>query len=106
MTTATREATAERLLRASAEHSYDPQTEIDWPAPLVPSAYFQPPERSSLYGTQLWEQLSEEQRIELTKHEVASVASVGVWFELILMQMLVRHAYDRDPRSAHCQYAL
>jgi hypothetical protein len=37
---------------------------------------------------------------------VASIASVGVWFELILMQMLVRHAYDRDPRTAHVQYAL
>jgi hypothetical protein len=106
MTTATREATAERLLRASLEHSYEPATAIDWTASPVPGAYYQPPERSSLYGTPLWEQLSVAQRIELTKHEVASIASVGVWFELILMQMLVRHAYNRDPKTAHVQYAL
>jgi hypothetical protein len=103
---ATREATAERLLRASLEHSYEPATAIDWDAPLLPDAYYQAPERSSLYGTHLWDQLSDEQRIELTKHEVASIASVGVWFELILMQMLIRHTYNRDPQTAHVQYAL
>jgi hypothetical protein len=106
MTTATREATAGRLLRASLEHSYEPATAIDWTAPLLPGAYYQAPERCSLYGTELWDRLTEEQRIELSKHEVASIASVGVWFELILMQMLVRHSYNRDPRSAHVQYAL
>jgi hypothetical protein len=101
-----REQTATRLLRGSAEHSYDPLTEIDWAAPLVPGAYWQPPERSSLYGTELWERLTEEQRVELTKHEIASIASVGVWFELILMQMLVRDIYQRDPLTAHVQYGL
>lgn len=56
--------------------------------------YFAPPYRSSLYGTELWDRLTEAQRIEVTKHEVAGIASVGIWFETILMQMLVRHAYD------------
>jgi hypothetical protein len=106
MTTATREVTAERLLQASLEHSYEPATAIDWSAAPVPGAYYQAPERSSLYGTTLWDQLTDEQRIELSKHEVASIASVGVWFELILMQMLIRHAYNRDPKTAHVQYAL
>jgi hypothetical protein len=106
MTTATREATAQRLLRASLDHSFEPATEIDWNARPIPGAYYQPPERSSLYGTYLWDRLTEEQRIELTKHEVACIASVGVWFELVLMQMLIRHAYDRDPQTAHVQYAL
>ena len=31
---------------------------------------------------------------------------MGLWFEIILMQMLLRYAYDRDPRRAHIQYAL
>ena len=79
---------------------------IDWDAPFVPGKYFVPPHRCSLYGTPLWERLSEEQRIELTKHEVASVASLGVWFETILMQLLVRDYYTRDPTAAHAQYAL
>jgi hypothetical protein len=101
-----REETAARLLRSSAERSLDPYVEIDWTSPATPGAYYQPPERSSLYGTALWDAMSEEQRTELTKHEIASIASVGVWFELILMQMLVRDIYDRDPRTAHVQYGL
>jgi hypothetical protein len=100
------ERTAERLLRSSREHTQDPDTAIDWAAPLVDGMYFAPPERLSLYGTALWDRLSPQQRIELSRHEVASVASVGLWFELILMQFLIRHAYGLDPLSRHAQYAL
>jgi hypothetical protein len=100
-----REHSADRLLESSAKTSYDPVVHIDWDAPLPADRYYTPPHRSSLYGTALWEQLSQEQRIELTKHELASIASMGIWFETILMQMLVRHAYDRDPTSSHIQYA-
>ncbi|MGW4891591.1 AurF N-oxygenase family protein [Kitasatospora sp. NPDC004240] len=101
-----RERTARRLLASSAKLSFDPLKEIDWTAEPLPGRYYCAPERLSLYGTPLWERLTEEQRIELSKHEVASVASVGIWFEEILMQMLLRHAFDRDPTSAHVQYAL
>ena len=100
-----RERTAERLLRSSATATYDPVVDIDWDAPLEPDRFFAPPHRLSLYGTDLWEQLTAEQRIELSRHEVASIASVGIWFETILTQMLVRHTYDEDPTSAHVQYA-
>src|SRR4051812_6663364 len=106
MTTTDRDRTATRLLRSSAEHSYDPGVEIDWDAPLVPGMYFVPPHRSSLYGTALWDGLTEEQRITLTRHEVASIAGLGVWFETILMQLLIRGYYRQDPTQAHAQYAL
>lgn len=101
-----REETAQSLLRASAMHSFDPVVDIDWAAPLAADRFYLPPERVSLYGTPLWDGLTMAQRIELSKHEVASMASVGIWFEMILMQMLVRHAYDLDPTSAHVKYAL
>ncbi|WBB68528.1 diiron oxygenase [Micromonospora sp. WMMD812] len=100
------EVLAERLLAASLRTSYDPAVDLDWDAPHLPGAYWLPPHRSSLYGTPLWEHLGEERRIELTKHEVASAASAGVWFETILMQMLIRHYYDDDPTSRRAQYAL
>jgi hypothetical protein len=101
-----REATAQRLLRASLDHSFEPTTDIDWDAPLVDGLWGIPQHRSSLYGTDLWESLTEEQRRTLTIHEVCSVARIGLWFEMILMQMLLRYAYDRDPRRRHIQYAL
>jgi hypothetical protein len=65
-----------------------------------------PAHRSSLYGTELWEGLTEQERRTLTVHEVCSVARIGLWFEMILMQMLLRYSYDRDPRRRHIQYAL
>jgi P-aminobenzoate N-oxygenase AurF len=101
-----RTETAERLLRSSLEHSYEPSTDVDWDAPVLPGVFAIPPHRVSLYGTDLWERLSHDQRVELSKHEVCSVARIGVWFEIILMQLLLRYAYDRDPRDPHIHYAL
>ena len=100
-----REDIAGRLLRSSAKASYDPLTTIDWETPVDPDRYAIPPHRVSLYGTELWDQLTEAQRKELSRQEVASVACVGIWFEAILMQMLIRHAYDRDPTTNHVQYS-
>lgn len=84
----------------------DPTVEVDWDAPLAEGAPFIPLNRLSVCGTSLFEEMDDGQRLELSRHEVASMASVGIWFELILMQMLVRHAYDLDPTSAHVRYAL
>jgi hypothetical protein len=101
-----REQVADRLLRASAEHSHDPLAEIDWDAPLVEGMFFLPERRISLYGTPLWERMSHDQRVELSRHEVASTAGIGIWFEVILMQMLSRYIYDRDLQQRHLQYGL
>ncbi len=95
-----------RLLDASARTDYDPFVDIDWAAPLDPGKAYMPLERTSLYGTDLWRGLSQEQRVELSKHEIASIAGVGLWFEIILMQLLIRYAYDLDPATPHAQYAL
>ena len=60
----------------------------------------------SLYGTELWERLTPEQRIELGKHEACSVASVGLWFETLLMQRLLKDFYAEDPTTERAQWAL
>ena len=103
--TTDREDIAKRLLRGSAKASFDPLVEIDWDAPVDPDMWAIRPERISIYGTPLWDSLSEEKRKELSRLEVASVATIGIWFETILMQMLVRHAYRNDPTTLHVQYA-
>jgi len=101
-----RETVASRLLRSTAARSYDPDLDIDWSAPLVPGKGFILEHRCSLYGTALWQRLSPEQRLELGKHEAASVASTGIWLELMLMRILAKLAYRGDPVSAHVQYGL
>lgn len=101
-----REQVAERLLDSSARHSFDPDTELDWDAPLEEGKWFWPPELVSLYDTPLWRRMSLERQQDLARHEAASLASLGIWFEIILMQLLVRHIYDKPVTSAHVRYAL
>ncbi|WP_202918495.1 AurF N-oxygenase family protein [Streptomyces cavernae] len=101
-----RESVARRLLESSARHSFDPDRELDWDAPFEDGKWFWPPELVSLYDTPLWRRMSERQRMDLARHEAASLASLGIWFEIILMQLLVRHIYDKSVTSAHVRYAL
>jgi para-aminobenzoate N-oxygenase AurF len=97
---------AQRLLTASARHSYDPDLDIDWDAPLVEGRHALPPRRISLYGTALWDRLSEPQRITLGTHEWCSITRFGIWFEVLLMRMLARHIYPMDAGSPLVRYAL
>ncbi|MFE3639420.1 diiron oxygenase [Streptomyces sp. NPDC059169] len=101
-----REQVAARLLASSAKHSFDPDTELDWDAPAEEGKWFWPPELVSLYDTPLWKGMPEERRMELARREAASLASLGIWFEIILMQLLVRHIYDKPVTSNHVRYAL
>ncbi|MGW4201192.1 AurF N-oxygenase family protein [Streptomyces sp. NPDC004726] len=101
-----REQVAQRLLEASAKHSFDPDAELDWDSPFEEGKWFWPPELVSLYDTPLWRRMSEEQRMDLARHEAASLASLGIWFEIILMQLLIRHIYDKPLTSGHVRYAL
>ncbi|MGW7056630.1 AurF N-oxygenase family protein [Streptomyces sp. NPDC054887] len=97
---------AQRLLASAAKLSYDPESEVDWDTPLDRAFHGASPEWSTLFGTEYWEQLSEAQRKELTRQEAASVASTGIWFEMILQQMILRDIYAQDPTDARFQWAL
>lgn len=97
---------ARRLLESSAKLSYDPATQVDWDTPLDEEFHGMSPEWSTLYGTRYWQELTEEQRRELTRQESASVASTGIWFEMILQQMVLRDMYAKDPTDPRFQWAL
>jgi len=97
--------TAQRLLGSATRLSRDPETEIDWDAPIG-DGYGMSPEWSTLYGTPYWDELTDAQQRELTRHESASVATTGIWFELILQQLVLRDVYDKPARSAEFQWAL
>lgn len=97
---------ARRLLESSAKLSYDPATEVDWDTPLDEDHHGMSPEWSTLYGTRYWQELTEAQRKELTRQESACVASTGIWFEMILQQMVLRDMYAKDPTDPRFQWAL
>ncbi|GHB04192.1 MULTISPECIES: AurF N-oxygenase family protein [Streptomyces] len=97
---------ARRLLDSAARLAYDPATEVDWETPLDKDFHGASPEWSTLYGTAYWGELTDAQRKELTRQEAASVASTGIWFEMILQQMVLRDIYAKDPTGADVQWAL
>lgn len=97
---------ARRLLDSAAKLSYDPATEVDWNTPLDPDHHGASPEWSTLYGTAYWQELTDAQRKALTRQEAASVASTGIWFEMILQQMVLRDMYAKDPTDPRFQWAL
>src|SRR3569833_574485 len=101
-----RQEMSTRLLRSSAKKSYDPVVDIDWAADIPADLYGLSPEWSSLYGTPLWDEMTEEQRVPLTVHEYCSISGVGIWFEVLLMQLVLRDIYGDDPAQPHFQWAL
>ncbi|SEG80870.1 P-aminobenzoate N-oxygenase AurF [Thermomonospora echinospora] len=101
-----REPLAERLIKISRRHSFDPDTDVDWERPLDPDRFYMPPPLVSLYETPLWDAMTHRQRVELSKREVAEIASFGIWSELLLMNILLKTAYRHPYDSRHGAYAL
>ncbi|GAB2985729.1 diiron oxygenase [Amycolatopsis acidiphila] len=101
-----RQSVARRLLDSSETLSYDPVHEVDWETPLDTNYHGASPEWSTLYGTSYWAELTPGQQRELTRQEAASVASTGIWFEMILQQMMLRDFYAKDPTDPAFQWAL
>jgi P-aminobenzoate N-oxygenase AurF len=101
-----RQELSARLLGSAAKKSYDPVVDIDWTAPLPSDLYGLSPEWSRLYGTPMWDALTEEQRITLTIHEYCSISGVGIFFECLLMQLVLKDIYGEDPAQPHVQWVL
>ncbi|RZU31574.1 AurF N-oxygenase family protein [Blastococcus saxobsidens] len=101
-----RQALSTRLLGSAAKKSYDPVVDIDWSAPVPEDLYGLSPEWSTLYGTPLWDRLDHSERVTLTIHEYCSISGIGIWFEHLLMQLVLRDIYGDDPAQPHVQWAL
>ncbi len=97
---------SDRLLASAARLSRNAMTEIDWSLPMAPDKYGCSPEWSSLFGTDYWEELTQAQRISLTRHEFASIMCIGIWFEMILQELVLRDQYLGKYHSPEFQFAL
>lgn len=85
---------ATRLVNASAKNSFDPFTEIDWSVPFdLEHGYYLPPEDLPLFGTSHWSDMTEAERVDYSRHEFASLCGSGIFFENVLMQLLLKHLY-------------
>src|SRR3954451_4061144 len=84
-------ARSRQLVAASERTTLDPFVEIDWDAPIDDSAFHLPPELLPLYGTGEWDRMTEAERIAYSRHETAALCGAGIWFENVLMQVVLRH---------------
>lgn len=100
-----RDRTARRLLKSTAEKFYDAEVDIDWDAPLEAGKKWMPEHRVSLYGTKLWDKLTDEQRIELGRHEIVSILSFGIYAEGFLSANLLR-VFGKGSLSDHSMYSI
>jgi hypothetical protein len=84
-------ARADQLVAASQRATLDPFEHVDWSVPIDDSAFHLPPEQLPLYGTAPYDAMSEAERIAYSRHETAALCGAGIWFENVLMQVLLRH---------------
>jgi P-aminobenzoate N-oxygenase AurF len=98
---------AAQLVAASARTTLDPFTEIDWSIDVVDdSSYHLPPEKLPLYGTLVWDAMTDEQRRTYSRHECAALCAAGIWFENKLMQIVLRHLAELPVTDPSHRYLL
>jgi len=84
-------ARSHQLVAASQRTTLDPFEYVDWTIPIDDSAFHLPPEILPLFGTAAYDAMSEAERIAYSRHEIAALCGAGVWFENVLMQVVLRH---------------
>lgn len=99
-------AKATKLVAASQRQTLDPFTEVDWSIPIDDSAYHLPPEFLPLYRTPQWDAMSEVERFAYSRHETAALCGAGIWFENVLMQIVLRHLTEIDVTDPSHRYLL
>jgi len=97
---------AQRLSEASVKKWFDPLRDIDWEEPFDLERFYMREEDVSLYGTPIYEGLSQEQKVRLSLHEAASMMAAGIWFENILKHKFIDYLYNRDPHDPNFRYML
>ena len=99
-------ARSHQLVAASERTTLDPFREIDWTAPIDDSAFHLPPELLPLYGTAAWDAMTEPERIAYSRHETAALCGAGIWFENVLMQVVLRHLAELPVTDPSHRYLL
>lgn len=89
------------IIDAAHRKSFDPYKQIDWSAPFDCSRFYLPPDMVSLYGTDMWAQMTREQQVKLSMHEAASALATGIWFENLLSFKMMDYLINVSPHDPH-----
>ena len=99
-------ARSHQLVAASQRTTLDPFEYVDWSLPVDDSAFHLPPEMLPLYGTAPWQAMTLAEQIAYSRHETAALCGAGVWFENVLMQVVLRHLADLPVTDPAHRYLL
>jgi P-aminobenzoate N-oxygenase AurF len=86
--------TLDRLCATSRRRSLDPYTEITWPARLDPEQWAFSPELISLFATDAWECMADDQRRRLSFFETVNFFSLNIHGEKSLVEGLARRVHQ------------
>ncbi|MGZ8177906.1 AurF N-oxygenase family protein [Williamsia sp. SKLECPSW1] len=102
-----RQALADRLLRSTADRAYDGDLDIDWDAPVVPDMPWSTETRGTLFGTEIYETLTDDQKLLLSRAEAVAILTYGINAEIGLCTNLLRGIFAvRDFSDASTLYSL
>ncbi len=96
---------APRLSDASVRKIWDVYSAFDWPESLDPEAeWYMSPELISIYGTEVYEALSETQQKRLSFYEVANLFSFVLYGERPLISGLMNRMYRKNTHGVVTEY--
>ena len=82
---------AAKLSVISRQNSYDPYELFEWPDSLPGTDYWMAPELMTCYGTPIWDEFTEQQRLTLSQWEAVNFFSLNVH----LIRELIGEVADR-----------
>jgi P-aminobenzoate N-oxygenase AurF len=100
----TTEEVARKLTRASQKFFYDVNTKLVWPEAVDTSQWTMSPELVSLYGTDVWEEMSDVQRKKLAFHELAGFFSLILHGERPLLEGMSHRLYTLEKNLHVLEY--
>jgi hypothetical protein len=101
---ASTEAKASSLLAAAGQQT--PVPDILFPSPPASDEWLLPPELLPLSRTTVFSSMTEAERIRYSRYEAAALFGAAIWFENLLMQMLLRHTARIPIDSATFRFLL
>ncbi|MFF0815158.1 diiron oxygenase [Rhodococcus sp. NPDC003318] len=105
MTASESDAIFETLLESAKRLSFDSRSPLVYQSePGDDERHGMTPQWSPLYGTPLWESMSESERIRLTRSEVAQFLGVGIWLEVGLQVALLRAGHSANPARSDIKF--
>ncbi|AHH18460.1 P-aminobenzoate N-oxygenase AurF-like protein [Nocardia nova SH22a] len=87
---ADRQKSVQQLLIAVAEDTYDGELDVDWDRSPVPGQAWMPERLMSLHGSRMWRKMSPEQRIELSRRELADLLAVAMCLQTAASMLTFR----------------